>query len=131
MVEGLICAITGDVSNLECIFTGDVTGWSPIARTSSLQDMYENLSARRGALDAVALKVTSLFGSEEKWTCEWRLTAVHSAPLPISEGVALDPGGAKLELPGSMVAEFRKDRIASFRVYFDVMSMIEQLVIPI
>jgi len=130
IAEYLLCAMTGDATDLESIFTGDVRGWNPTGRTESLQDMCDTCNRRRDTFSDVSMRVNSLSVAGERATCEWKLKAVHSGLLLTSNQRRIDPRGETLELPGVTVAEFRGGRISAFRTYFDLMSIVEQLIVP-
>ena len=58
---------------------------------------------------------------------EWLIEADHTGPLVLGDQV-VEPTGRHVRLPGVTVADFREEKIRSYRTYFDDLSMIEQIV---
>jgi len=54
--------------------------------------------------------------------------ADHSGPYVLGDDAVIEPTGRRVKLAGVTVAEFRGEKIRSFRTYFDDLSLIEQLV---
>jgi ketosteroid isomerase-like protein len=48
--------------------------------------------------------------------------------LVLGEGAVVDATGRRVRLAGVTVADFRGDKIRSYRTYFDDLSLIEQIV---
>jgi hypothetical protein len=59
---------------------------------------------------------------------EWLAEADHTGPLVLGEDSVLEATGRHVQLPGITVADFREGKIRSFRMYFDDISLIEQIV---
>lgn len=59
---------------------------------------------------------------------EWRIEADHTGPMVLGEDAVLEPTGRHVHMAGVTVADFRGEKIRSFRTYFDDVSLIEQLV---
>jgi len=59
---------------------------------------------------------------------EWVVEADHSGPYVLGDDAVIEPTGRRVKLAGVTVAEFRGEKIRSFRTYFDDLSLIEQLV---
>ena len=59
---------------------------------------------------------------------EWVVEADHSGPYVLGDDAVIEPTGRRVKLAGLTVAEFRGEKIRSFRTYFDDLSLIEQLV---
>jgi ketosteroid isomerase-like protein len=51
----------------------------------------------------------------------------HSGKFALAGGVFIEPTGLRITINGVTVAEFRGDRICSFRQYWDEFSVLEQL----
>ena len=59
---------------------------------------------------------------------EWLIEADHTGPLVLGEDAVVDATGRHVLLAGVTVADFRGQKIRSFRTYFDDVSLIEQIV---
>ena len=59
---------------------------------------------------------------------EWVVEADHTGPYVLGDDAVIEPTGRRVKLAGVTVAEFRGEKIRSFRTYFDDVSLIEQLV---
>ena len=55
------------------------------------------------------------------------MSAVFSGPFVIDRDRVIEPNGNAIVLGAAMVAEFRGDKIAVFRNYFDDASLMEQM----
>jgi predicted ester cyclase len=109
------------------LFTGDVAGWSPIAAVSGLTALAE-LSARRdAAFSGLVLTFRGLDEAGNKAFAEWLIEADHTGPLVLGEDAVLEATGRRVRLAGVTVADFRDQKIRSFRSYFDDASLIEQI----
>ena len=51
----------------------------------------------------------------------------HAGPLTLMDGLVVEPTGLAVTINGATVAEFKGDRICSFRQYWDEYSVLEQL----
>jgi ketosteroid isomerase-like protein len=51
----------------------------------------------------------------------------HTGQLTVADGDVVEPTGVRVTLNGITVAEFRGDRICSFRQYWDELAVFEQL----
>ena len=124
-LETIIGAGEGDPKSL---FTDDVTGWSPVLNVSSLAELTETLAERDEALSNVSVQIRTLSSAENRVVAEWRLDADHTGPLVLDDEVTVAPTGRHIHVGGATFADFRGDKIRSFRTYFDETALTEQLV---
>src|SRR6478609_1433638 len=121
-------AEVGDVSvDLETLFTDDVVGWSPYASVSGLPALAALAALREIAFSNVVVIFRGLDEVGNKAYAEWLIEADHTGPLILDEGVELEPTQQRVKLPGVTVADFRDEKISSYRTYFDDLSLIEQI----
>ena len=113
---------------LGTIFTDDVVGWSPYATVMGLTALSELATLREEAFSNVAISLRSLDEIGNKAYAEWIVEADHTGPLVIGTDVVVDATGRHVKLAGVTVADFRDDKIRSYRTYFDDVSLLEQLV---
>ena len=126
-IETCVSPDDKSVAALDDLFTEDATVWTPNMLAVSLTDLAENLTYREGAFSDVALQFDSLdiFGS--RGLAEFRVAAKFTGPFIIDEGAVIEPNGQQLLLGAAAVADFRGDRIAALRAYFDDASLLEQM----
>ena len=121
-------AEVGGASFDPSLFTDDVVGWSPIATVSGLADLADLATVRETAFSNVVILFRGLDEVGNKALAEWVIEADHTGPLVFGEGAVLDATGRHVRMAGVTVADFRGEKIRSFRSYFDDMSLIEQIV---
>lgn len=109
------------------LFTDDVVGWSPYASVSGLTAVAELAALRETAFSNVVISLRGLDEVGNKAFAEWLVEADHTGPFVLSEDVALEATGRRVQLAGATVADFRDGKIRSFRTYFDDLSLIEQI----
>ena len=114
--------------DLTKLCTEDVVGWSPLASVSGLPALAVLSELREVAFSNVVLLTRGLDEVGNKVFAEWVVEADHSGPYILSEDAVIEPTGRRVKLAGVTVAEFRGEKIRSFRTYFDDLSLIEQLV---
>jgi ketosteroid isomerase-like protein len=123
-----IQAEVGGASFDPSLFTDDVVGWSPIATVSGLADLADLAAVRETAFSNVVILFRGLDEVGNKALAEWVIEADHTGPLVFGEGAVLDATGRHVRMAGVTVADFRGEKIRSFRTYFDDLSLIEQIV---
>ncbi len=128
LLKALEAEVGGGSDDLSALFTDDVVGWSPYATVSGLTALGELAALRELAFSNVVLSFRGLDEVGNKAFAEWLIEADHTGPLVLGEDAALDATGRHVQLAGVTVADFRDEKIRSYRTYFDDISLIEQLV---
>ena len=128
LLKALEAEAGGAEVDLGTLFTDDVVGWSPYASVSGLSALTELDALRELAFSNVSISFRGLDEIGNKAFAEWVIDADHTGPLVLSEDVALDATGRHVQLAGATVADFRQEKIRSYRTYFDEISLIEQIV---
>ena len=123
-----IQAEVGGASFDPSLFTDDVVGWSPIATVSGLADLADLAAVRETAFSNVVILFRGLDEVGNKALAEWVIEADHTGPFVLGEDAVLDASGRHVRMAGVTVADFRGEKIRSFRTYFDDLSLIEQIV---
>ncbi len=123
-----IQAEVGSASFDPNLFTDDVVGWSPIASVSGLPDLTDLAADRDTAFSNVVVMFRGLDEVGNKAVAEWLIEADHTGPLDLGDGAVADATGRRIRMAGVTLADFRGDKIRSFRTYFDDMSLIEQVI---
>ena len=128
LMKALEAEVGGATVDPGTLFTDDVVGWSPIATVSGLTDLADLAAVRDNAFSGVVIMFRGLDEVGNKALAEWLIEADHTRPLVLGEGAVVDATGRRVRLAGVTVADFRGDKIRSYRTYFDDLSLIEQLV---
>ena len=128
LTQAIEAEVGGADVDLATLFTDDVLGWSPYAAISGLSELSVLAALREVAFSNVVIYFRGLDEVGNKVYAEWLIEADHTGPLVLSEDAELEATGRHVKLPGVTVADFRDDRIRSYRTYFDDVSLIEQLV---
>jgi predicted ester cyclase len=130
LLKALRAGLTGEVDGLQGVFTDDVMGWSPNLSVSSLAELHEAFAERDESLDDIVFAVDAMDSVGDKVIAEWRVSAVHAGPVRIGDDLVVEPTGNQVTLAGATFAEFRGERIAAFRSYFDDAAILEQMLAP-
>jgi limonene-1,2-epoxide hydrolase len=85
----------------------------------SLGAVQQVLGSPEDALTDVEISVVAFDEVNTKVIAEWRLDAKFTGPVLFNDRLLIEPTGAAVRLVGVSVAEFRDQRIAAFRHYFD------------
>ena len=127
LVRAFHASIDHDRRAAADVYTDDVRAWTPAMSTSSLSELMSEFERRDDAFSDIQLDVSPLPVGGDYACVEWCVTMTHTGPLPVAHGQVVDPTGVRVTLHGITVAEFRGDRICSFRQYWDELSVFEQL----
>ena len=128
LLKALEAEVGGASVDRATLFTDDVVGWSPIATVSGLTDLVELAADRETTFSNVVIMFRGLDEVGNKAVAEWLVEADHTGPMVLGEDVVLEATGRRVRLAGVTVADFRGEKIRSFRTYFDDVSLIEQMV---
>jgi hypothetical protein len=128
LLKAIEAEVGGDSVDPSTLFTEDVVGWSPYATVSGLAAVAELAAFREVAFSNVVIMFRGLDEVGNKAFAEWLIEADHTGPLILGEDAELEATGRRLQLAGVTVADFRGDKIRSFRTYFDDASLLEQII---
>jgi hypothetical protein len=129
LIQALEAAVTGDDSTLDQTFTEDVVGWSPNLAVTSRAELADEFGDRHDALSNIVIAFDAIYIIGDNAIAEWRISADHTGPIVVEDGLQLDPTGRTIVLAGATFAEFRGDQICAFRNYFDDAALLEQLLL--
>jgi len=110
------------------LFTDDVVGWSPIVSVSGLADLADLATEHDTTFSNVVIMFRGLDEVGNKAFAEWLIEADHTGPMVLGEDAVLEATGRHVKMAGVTVADFRGEKIRSFRTYFDDVSLIEQMI---
>jgi len=128
LLKALEAEVGGASVDRATLFTDDVVGWSPIATVSGLTDLVELAADRETTFSNVVIMFRGLDEVGNKAFAEWLVEADHTGPMVLGDDAVLEATGRRVRLAGVTVADFRGEKIRSFRTYFDDVSLIEQMV---
>ena len=128
LLKALEAEVGGTSVDPGTLFTDDVVGWSPIATVSGLTELADLATARETTFSNVVIMFRGLDEVGNKAVAEWLVEADHTGPMVLGEDAVLEATGRRVRLAGVTVADFRGEKIRSFRTYFDDVSLIEQMV---
>ncbi len=128
LVKALEAEVGGATVDPGTLFTDDVVGWSPLSSVSGLAALADLSALNVVAFSNVVIMFRGLDEVGNKAIAEWPVGADHTGPLPLDKDAVLEARGRHVQMAGVTVADFRGDKIRSYRTYFDDMSLIEQLV---
>ena len=128
LLKALEAEVGGASVDPATLFTDDVVGWSPIASVSGLTDLADLAADRDTAFSNVVIMFRGLDEVGNKAVAEWLIEADHTGPLDLGEDAVVEATGRHIQLAGVTVADFRGEKIRSFRTYFDDVSLLEQMV---
>ena len=128
LLKALEAEVGGASVDPGTLFTDDVVGWSPIATVSGLADLGDLAADRETTFSNVVIMFRGLDEVGNKAVAEWLIEADHTGPMVLGEDAVLEATGRRVRMAGVTVADFRGEKIRSFRTYFDDVSLIEQMV---
>jgi len=128
LLKALEAEVGGTSVDPGTLFTDDVVGWSPIATVSGLTELADLATARETTFSNVVIMFRGLDEVGNKAVAEWLIEADHTGPLDLGEDAVVEATGRHIQLAGVTVADFRGQKIRSYRTYFDDVSLIEQIV---
>jgi ketosteroid isomerase-like protein len=130
LVRALSASIEGDSAVIGELYTDDVTAWAPAlsaASAASAAELAAEFERRDTAFSNIELDVAPLDVGGDYACAEWTVRMTHSGKFALAGGVFIEPTGLRITINGVTVAEFRGDRICSFRQYWDEFAVLEQL----
>ncbi len=128
LLKALEAEIGGASVDPGALFTDDVVGWSPLSTVSGLTGLADLSSLNDAAFSNVVIMFRGLDEVGNKAFAEWVVEGDHTGPFILDKDAVLEATGRHVQMAGVTVADFREDKIRSFRTYFDDISLIEQLV---
>jgi ketosteroid isomerase-like protein len=127
LVRALSASIEGDSAVIGELYTDDVTAWAPALSAGSAAELAAEFERRDTAFSNIELDVAPLDVGGDHACAEWTVRMTHSGKFALAGGVFIEPTGLRITINGVTIAEFRGDRICSFRQYWDEFAVLEQL----
>jgi hypothetical protein len=115
-----MAAVSGDVSEIETLYTPGATGSGPATTARSRDELMAEIEDRRGALAHERVTFGRVESNGPVVRLEWEASALHTGPLPLpGTGAVLEPTGLKLRVRAVTWARFEGSRIASWRGHWE------------
>ncbi len=124
---GLEAGVAGDAEPLADLYTDDVKGRTPSISVSSVEELAVELEERAGAFSDIEVTIAPIDVVGDKAYAEWVVSATHSGPFVLDDETTIEATGRRISLQGVTVAEFRGERIKSFRQYWDEVALLAGL----
>jgi hypothetical protein len=118
--RAIAASLSGDVSEIEELFTPTARGSSPATVANSREELAAEIEERRDALshERVTFGRSETNGSVVR--LEWEASGLHTGPLPLpGAGAVLEPTGLRLRVRAVTWARFEGSRIASWRGHWE------------
>lgn len=127
LIQALNAGVDGDRELLHRVLTDDVHGWTPEVAIGSLAELIDGLGHRDDVFSDIELVATPLDVGGDHACAEWSVALTHTGTLVLDDGTQVGPSGLRVTVHGATVADFRGERICSFRQYWDRSAVLEQL----
>jgi SnoaL-like polyketide cyclase len=128
LLRALEAEVGGASVDPATLFTNDVIGWSPYASLEGLSALTELSQLHDEAFSNVVILMRGLDEVGNRAIAEWRIEADHTGPFVLGADAVVEATGRHVQLAGVTIADFRGDKIRSFRSYFDDLSLVEQVI---
>jgi ketosteroid isomerase-like protein len=117
--RAIVAQVSGDVSDLDELYTPDVAGSGPATSARSRQELAIEVEERAAALSQHEVTFGPADAHGEFVRLEWEASALHTGPLVLEgNGAVLEPTGLRLRVRAVTVARFRGERICSWRSHW-------------
>ncbi len=118
--RAIVASVSGDVSDIEELYTPGVVGSSPATAARCREELAIEIEERRGALSQEAVTFGPVESRGGVVRLEWEASALHTGPLVLeASGATLEPTGLRLRVRAVTVARFDGERIASWRSHWE------------
>jgi ketosteroid isomerase-like protein len=110
------------------IFTDDAVVWSPIHYSTTLDELAEAIADRELAFDNHVVTIRSIDLVGDRIYVEWQLEADHVDAYVLTDDAVIEATGNHVFMGVASVVEFREDKVAAVRSYFDSLAFLEQII---
>jgi hypothetical protein len=118
--RAIAAAVSGDVSDIDTLFTATAAGSSPATTAQSREELVNEIEGRRGALSQEQVTFGRIESNGSVVRVEWEASGLHTGPLPLpGAGAVLEPTGLRLRVRAVTWARFEGSRIASWRGHWE------------
>jgi hypothetical protein len=118
--RAIAAAVSGDVSDIDSLFTATAAGSSPATVAQSREELVSEIEERRGALSHERVTFGRADSNGSVVRMEWEASGLHTGRLPLpGAGAVLEPTGLRLRVRAVTWARFEGSRIASWRGHWE------------
>jgi hypothetical protein len=118
--RAIAASVSGDVSDLEQLFTPGASGSSPATVARSRNELAAEIQERRDALSHEEVTFGRVETNGTVVRLEWEASALHTGALSLpGAGAVLEPTGLRLRVRAVTWARFEGSRIASWRGHWE------------
>ncbi len=118
--RAIMSSVSGDVTDIEALYTPDARGSSPATTAQSRDELRAEIEERRGALSHEQVTFGRIESNGPVVRLEWEASGLHTGPLPLpGTGAVLEPTGLRLRVRAVTWARFEGQRIASWRGHWE------------
>jgi hypothetical protein len=118
--RAIAASVSGDVSEIEQLFTPGATGSSPATVAQSRAELAVEIEQRRDALSHERVTFGRAETNGAVVRLEWEASGLHTGPLRLpGTGAVLEPTGLRLRVKAVTWARFEGSRIASWRGHWE------------
>jgi hypothetical protein len=118
--RAIAASVSGDVTDIEALYTPAATGSSPATTARSRAELRAEIEERRGALVHERITFGRTESNGEMVRIEWEASGLHTGPLPLpGAGAVLEPTGLRLRVRAVTWARFEGRRIAAWRGHWE------------
>jgi len=129
LVERALAAGVGmSDDDLSAIFTDDASVWSPIMFANGTAELAEAFADRELAFDNHVVTIRSIDAIGNRVYVEWQLDADQVDAYMLTDDAVIEKTGRHVFMGIASVVDFRGDKIAAVRSYFDSLAFLEQIV---
>lgn len=125
--RGLRLYNAGDMDGYANAYTEDAILAKPDGTAEGRTAIREYWSRQKAAYPDCTLRVDTFIEQGDTIVTEWTWIGTNTGPLVLRDGTELSPTGKRIELRGMELAHMRDGKICAYHVYWDGMSIVEQL----
>jgi steroid delta-isomerase-like uncharacterized protein len=116
-----------DWGGVPALFTSDGVHIDPTGRHGGSEAIRDYLETTDKAVPDASIQASLAIDDGDIVVTEWSFQGTHTGPIDLPDGTEIAATGNTLEFPGVSVLTIRDGKIANFRDYFDLVTMMTQL----
>lgn len=125
--RALAVAVGMTSDDIADIFTDDAVVWSPILYSTSIDELTEAFADRDLAFANHVVAIRSIDQVGDRVYIEWQLDADHVDAYVLTDDAVIEATGNHVFVGVASIVEFRGDKVAAVRSYFDSIAFLEQI----
>jgi hypothetical protein len=122
--RAIVAAVSGDISDIDELYTPDVAGSGPATNARSREELAIEVEERVVAFTQAEVTFGNVDRQGDMVRLEWEASALHIGPFVLeSNGAVLEPTGLRVRVRAVTVARFRGDQICSWRSHWEDLTL--------